>query len=167
MRDLASRAGSGSICVAVSNRGCCRSGEVCKGRAGELRAWAVVRVTAAVTTAVLVATTTVHDHGHYEHEHRGWLRGWLASIVRRHSHDAIGSIDSALESSEEGIRALKISLVVLAVTAVLQLAVVAVSGSVALLADTIHNFSDALTAVPLWVAFVLSRRAPTRRCAHG
>ena len=71
-----------------------------------------------------------------------------------HSHDAADSVDCALEASAEGIRALKISLVVLAVTALAQLVVVAVTGSVALLADTIHNFSDALTAVPLWIAFV-------------
>jgi divalent metal cation (Fe/Co/Zn/Cd) transporter len=48
-----------------------------------------------------------------------------------------------------------------------QLAVVAVSGSVALLADTIHNFSDALTALPLWLAFAIGWRAPTRRYTHG
>ena len=58
------------------------------------------------------------------------------------------------EVERPGIRAVKISLVGLGLTAVLQLAVVLVSGSVALLADTIHNFSDALTAVPLWIAFV-------------
>ena len=45
--------------------------------------------------------------------------------------------------------------------------VVAVSGSVALAADTIHNFSDALTSVPLWIAFVLGRRRPDRRFTHG
>ncbi len=55
----------------------------------------------------------------------------------------------------------------LATTAVLQLAVVVVSGSVALLADMIHNFSDALTAIPLWVAFALGSRAATRRHAFG
>lgn len=84
-----------------------------------------------------------------------------------HSHDAADSIDETLEASAEGIRAVKISLVVLAATAVLQLVVVVLSGSVALLADTIHNFADALTAVPLWVAFVLSRRAASRRYTYG
>lgn len=62
---------------------------------------------------------------------------------------------------------MKISLVVLAVTALAQALVVVVSGSVALLADTIHNFSDALTALPLWMAFVVGRRAPTRRYTYG
>jgi cation diffusion facilitator family transporter len=65
------------------------------------------------------------------------------------------------------MRALVISLIALGVTAALQLAITAVSGSVALLADTIHNFSDALTAVPLAVAFWLGRRPATRRYTYG
>ncbi|MDQ3384628.1 MAG: cation diffusion facilitator family transporter [Actinomycetota bacterium] len=93
--------------------------------------------------------------------------GVLKSIFRPHSHDAGASIDSALETSREGMRALKISLVGLAVTAVFQVVIVAISGSVALLADTIHNFSDALTAIPLGVAFLLGRRLPTRRYTYG
>jgi cation diffusion facilitator family transporter len=76
-------------------------------------------------------------------------------------------VDDALESSEVGIRALKVSLVALMVTALLQSVVVAFSGSVALLADTIHNFSDALTAVPLWIAFALSRWAANRSYTYG
>ena len=72
-----------------------------------------------------------------------------------HSHDAADSVDSALESSAIGIRAVKISLVALGVTALAQAVIVVFSGSVALAADTIHNFSDALTAVPLWIAFAL------------
>ena len=55
----------------------------------------------------------------------------------------------------------------LGVTAFAQAVVVVLTGSVALLADTIHNFSDALTAIPLWVAFVLGRRAATRRYTYG
>lgn len=101
-----------------------------------------------------------HDHGH------GWW-GRLKHAVAPHSHDAADSVDEALESSERGIRAVKISLVGLGVTAALQVVVVTVSGSVALLADTIHNFSDALTAVPLWIAFLLGRRAATRRYTYG
>jgi cation diffusion facilitator family transporter len=76
-------------------------------------------------------------------------------------------VDDALEASAEGIRALKISLVGLGVTAALQLVVVLMSSSVALLADTIHNLGDALTALPLGVAFVLGRRAPTKRYTYG
>jgi len=91
----------------------------------------------------------------------------MKSIFRPHSHDATDSVDSALEASAEGIRAVKISLVALGITAVLQLLAVIYTGSVALLADTIHNFSDALTAVPLWIAFVLGRRAASRRYTYG
>ncbi|MFH8253133.1 cation diffusion facilitator family transporter [Microbacterium sp. B2969] len=72
-----------------------------------------------------------------------------------------------MEAHGAGIRALKISLLILLVTTVLQAAVVLFSGSVALLADTVHNFADALTAVPLWIAFVLGRRAATRRYTYG
>ncbi|MGO4363112.1 cation diffusion facilitator family transporter [Terrabacter sp. 2TAF16] len=117
-----------------------------------------------------------HDHPHDRHgarQHPGHSHGhasrWarLRHAVTPHSHDAADSVDSALESSARGIRAVKISLVVLGVTAFAQLGVVYVSGSVALLADTIHNFSDALTAVPLWIAFVLGRRAATRRYTYG
>src|SRR5215212_10082990 len=106
-----------------------------------------------------------HDHG--GHRHATGLKGFLLSVFRPHSHDAADSVDSALESSAEGIRALKISLIALGVTASAQLVVVILSGSVALLADTIHNFADALTAVPLWIAFVLVQRAPTLRYTYG
>ena len=109
-----------------------------------------------------------HDpHDHHDHDHPGGLRGVVTSLFRPHSHDAADSVDSALESSEQGVRAVKISLVALGVTALAQAAVVAVTGSVALLADTIHNFSDALTAIPLWIAFVVGRRQATRRYTYG
>jgi cation diffusion facilitator family transporter len=91
----------------------------------------------------------------------------VREVLRPHSHDAADSIDGALAASAEGIRALKLSLLVLGATALAQLVVVALSGSTALLADTIHNFSDALTAVPLWIAFVLGRRAASRRYTYG
>ena len=114
-----------------------------------------------------------HNHGHDHsqgadgHTHPGGLKGFLYGLFVPHSHDAADSIDDALEASTQGVRALKISLFLLLGTTVLQLAVVLISGSVALLADTIHNFSDALTAVPLWVAFILRRRAATRRYTYG
>jgi cation diffusion facilitator family transporter len=106
------------------------------------------------------------DHPHDAHEHRGGPRGWLAELYGGHSHGA-PIADEALEGSAEGIRAVKISLVALFLTAALQAIVVAMSGSVALLADTIHNLADALTAVPLWIAFVVGRRAATRRYTYG
>jgi len=121
--------------------------------------------------AVADPDTVTHGDQHaldgHGHGHAGGVQGFLASLITPHSHDAADSVDSALESSAEGIRALKISLVVLLVTAIGQLVVVLFSGSVALLADTIHNFSDALTAVPLWIAFILSRRAANRRYTYG
>jgi cation diffusion facilitator family transporter len=107
-----------------------------------------------------------HGHGH-GHGHGASLWGRVWPALRPHSHDAADSVDSALAASADGIRALKISLAVLGATALAQLAVVVLSGSTALLADTIHNFSDALTAVPLWIVFVLGRRAATRRYTYG
>nr|WP_198011633.1 cation diffusion facilitator family transporter [Arthrobacter sp. FB24] len=95
------------------------------------------------------------------------MKGFFYGLFVPHSHDASDSIDDALEASTEGIRALKISLFILLGTTLLQLIVVLFSGSVALLADTIHNFSDALTALPLWVAFILGRRAASRRHTYG
>jgi len=108
-----------------------------------------------------------HEHGEDRHEHGRGLWSRVSHVVKPHSHDAADSIDSALESSAEGIRALKLSLAVLFLTAVAQAVVVAFTGSTALLADTIHNFSDALTAVPLWIAFVVGRRASNRRYTYG
>jgi cation diffusion facilitator family transporter len=72
-----------------------------------------------------------------------------------------------MEASAEGMRALWISLAVLGATAAVQAIVVAFSGSVALLGDTLHNAADALTAVPLGVAFLLGRRPPNRRYTYG
>ncbi|MBE1462076.1 cation diffusion facilitator family transporter [Kibdelosporangium phytohabitans] len=76
-------------------------------------------------------------------------------------------MDSALEASRRGMRALWISFAALMVTAIAQAVLVTVTGSVALLGDTLHNFADALTAVPLAVAFLLGRRAATRRFTYG
>jgi len=84
-----------------------------------------------------------------------------------HGHEHFGPADATTLATRDGTRATWISLGLLAVTAVLQLGIVAISGSVALLADTIHNFTDALTAIPLLIAFRLARRAPTRRYPYG
>ncbi len=84
-----------------------------------------------------------------------------------HGHDHHHELDDALEASASGIRAIKISLLALAATATAQLVIVAMSGSVALLADTVHNYSDALTAIPLWIAFRLALRPPTKRYTYG
>lgn len=109
-----------------------------------------------------------HNHNHnHDHDHPVGVRAAVKEIFAPHSHDASDSIDGALESSVAGIRAVKISLLALAATAAVQLAIVAISGSVALIADTIHNFSDALTAIPLWIAFALGTKAATRRYTYG
>ncbi len=107
-----------------------------------------------------------------------WLgfgaQGELAHAHGGHSHGGGGGhghthgvIDPGLSTSERGIWAIKWSFVILAVTATLQLIVVFTSGSVALLADTIHNIGDATTAIPLWAAFVLARRKPSKVFNHG
>ncbi|WP_229662545.1 cation diffusion facilitator family transporter [Nocardioides phosphati] len=88
-------------------------------------------------------------------------------MLRPHSHDAADKVDSAMEASREGMRTLWLSLAILGATTLIQALVVALSGSVALLGDTIHNAADALTALPLGVAFVVGRRAATRRYTYG
>ncbi len=111
-----------------------------------------------------------HEHGDHEQADHGQpsgTKGWLVNLIRPHSHDSADSIDSALETSGMGIRAVKISLAALMATAFLQVILVIITGSVALLADTIHNFSDALTSVPLWIAFVLGRRAASSTHTFG
>jgi len=107
-----------------------------------------------------------HAHGEHDHAHAGGLRGFFGELFHTHSH-AEPRTDRALESSERGIWALKVSLMGLLATALFQVVIVLISGSAALLADTIHNFADALTAVPLWIAFVVGRRPPTKRYTYG
>lgn len=91
----------------------------------------------------------------------------IKEIFAPHSHDAADSVDDTLESTAAGIRTVKISLLVLGLTALIQIVIVVMSGSVALAADTIHNFVDALTAVPLWIAFALGAKPATRRYTYG
>jgi cation diffusion facilitator family transporter len=108
-----------------------------------------------------------HDHQH-EHEHSGNpIIEWFRHTFTPHDHGyQTAALDAAL-ATDRGIRAVKISLVALLLTATFQMLIVAISGSVALLADTIHNFSDALTAIPLGIAFTLSRRARNSRYTYG
>lgn len=91
----------------------------------------------------------------------------IKEIFAPHSHDAADSVDDTLESTAAGIRTVKISLLVLGLTALIQIVIVVMSGSVALAADTIHNFADAFTAVPLWIAFALGAKPATRRYTYG
>lgn len=95
-----------------------------------------------------------------------------AQSARAHGHEGghghtHGVIDATIATTTRGIWAIKWSFAVLALTALFQVGVVAISGSVALLADTIHNLGDAVTAVPLWIAFQLARRPPTKRFTYG
>jgi cation diffusion facilitator family transporter len=95
------------------------------------------------------------DHSH-NHDHQ----------QERHSHTH-GAIDPSIATTERGIWAIKWSFIGLIATALLQVIVVLMSGSVALLADTIHNFGDAATAIPLWIAFMFARLKPTKRFPFG
>lgn len=107
-----------------------------------------------------------HDEGHKHRDHGGGIFGWLTGKFA-HSHSIAERTDTALKSNEKGIRTLKISLAILAITATFQVIIVLISGSVALLADTIHNFADAGTSFPLWIAFALARRGANRRYTYG
>ncbi len=98
----------------------------------------------------MTVNSSTHPHsqdGHPEHTH--------------------GAIDRELFGSERGIWAIKWSLAALIATALLQVIVVSFTGSVALLADTVHNFGDALTSIPLWIAFILVRRPANKRFTYG
>ncbi len=109
-----------------------------------------------------------HDHEHdHEHDHPSGLLARIKGLVAPHSHDAADSVDTELETSRRGTRAVLVSLVILGITTVLQAIVVVFSGSVALLGDTLHNASDALTAVPLAIAFSVGRRPANRRYTYG
>ena len=95
-----------------------------------------------------------HDRHDYHHRHSG----------RDHVY---GIVDPSIATSARGIWAVKWSFIGLFVTALVQVVVVFLSGSVALLSDTIHNFGDAATAIPLWIAFALSRLGASRRFPFG
>ena len=97
----------------------------------------------------MIKSARAHDHG---------------DGIHGHTH---GVIDPTITTTDRGIWAIKWSFVILAVTAALQLGVVFATGSVALLADTIHNIGDAVTAVPLWIAFQLVRRKPSAKFTYG
>ena len=97
-----------------------------------------------------------HQDHHHEHNH-----GQHAHV---HTH---GAVDPSILTTQRGIWAIKWSFIGLSATAAFQIVIVMFSGSVALLADTIHNIGDAATAVPLWIAFRLARREPTKRFTYG
>src|SRR3569832_793532 len=88
-----------------------------------------------------------HDHGAQGHTH--------------------GSVDPSIVTTDKGIWAIKWSFVGLFIAALIQIIVALFSGSIALLADTIHNFGDAATAIPLWIAFTLEKKKPSKRFTYG
>lgn len=97
-----------------------------------------------------------HDHGHSGHDGHDHTHG----TEHGHSH---GLVHDSIKRSRQGIRAVSLSLAVLGLTAIAQTLVFIASGSIALLADLIHNFGDALTAVPLGIAFALHSQVAERR----
>lgn len=113
-----------------------------------------------------------HDHGHEEsadHSHGTGLWGLLNSVFHLHGHSEQQhqlAGDPAV-ATEEGIRTIWLALGALSLTTIIQLAIVWFSGSVALLADTVHNLGDALNSIPLLIAFYLARRRATRRYTYG
>jgi cation diffusion facilitator family transporter len=118
-----------------------------------------------------------HRHGRQQHSHphRGRHRHLMAprlseqiaapphAHAKNHHGHSHGLIDESIKRSREGIRAVSLSLVVLGLAAFAQTLVFLTSGSIALLADLIHNFGDALTALPLGIAFALRSRVAERR----
>jgi cation diffusion facilitator family transporter len=110
-----------------------------------------------------------HDHSHesshsHKHGHQHNAHGHSHTKGHEHTH---GAINPSILTNERGIWAVKWSFIGLLVTTLLQVIVVVLSGSVALLADTIHNLGDACTALPLAIAFVLARRKPSKRFTYG
>ena len=94
-----------------------------------------------------------HKHGFFSHFHG-------------HSHTH-GKVDPSTLATSKGLRVLKWSFIGMMITAILQVVIVSMSGSVALLADTIHNFGDAATAIPLAIAFYMANKKPSKSFSYG
>ena len=108
-----------------------------------------------------------HGHGDHDHDHGSGLWAKVKHMLVPHSHDSNEAIQSAEESSTHGIRAAWIGLAGMGVTAVLQMFIVAISGSIALLADTLHNVGHAATTIPLIIAFRIGQRAASKKYSYG
>jgi cation diffusion facilitator family transporter len=116
----------------------------------------------------------MRDHAHNHHHHGGGIISTIGAVLHLpgfgHDHDhsyTSLAADSALHDNDLGIRTVWLALLALSITTALQVVIYAASGSVALLADTVHNLGDALNSVPLLIAFYLARRAATRRYTYG
>ncbi len=116
------------------------------------------------------AMTHQHPHGHeHNHDHHPTgIWGWISQAlhIRSHEHASLNA-DPAFNATDEGIRTVWLALAALGTTSLLQIGIFAASGSVALLADTVHNIGDTLNSVPLLAAFYLARRTATRRYTYG
>lgn len=120
-----------------------------------------------------------HDHSHphhshgegaeqHTHKHPTGIWGLFAQIFHLHGHEHTSlNADPVFAGNEEGIRTVWIAIAALAITSILQIGIVALSGSIALLADTVHNIGDTLNSIPLLIAFYLARRVATRRYTYG
>ncbi len=107
-----------------------------------------------------------HDHGH---SHGTGLWGVINTVFHLHGHSEqqqLLAIDPAV-ATDEGIRTIWLALAALSLTTLIQIVIVVMSNSVALLADTVHNLGDALNSIPLLIAFYLARRVATRRYTYG
>ena len=106
----------------------------------------------------------------HTHDTPRTLRGWIAAIFHLggHSHGehSIMAVDPA-NTNREAVRTVWLAILALGATTIIQIAIVALSGSVALLADTIHNIGDTLNSIPLLLAFYLARKTATRRYTYG
>lgn len=111
-----------------------------------------------------MVTDNVHSHSHAPATSSAVHTHFHGEGGHAHSH---GAIDPEIASSERGVWAVKWSFVGLMLTAIVQATVFWLSGSIALLADLIHNLGDAVTAIPLGIAFLMARRQPTRCFAYG
>lgn len=114
--------------------------------------------------------THEHKEGLHPHQHAHPKRalGWIAQIfhIGGHKHAPMAA-DSAFNENQEGICTVWLALLALGATSIIQIVIVTLSGSVALLADTVHNVGDTLNSIPLLVAFYLARRVATRRYTYG
>ncbi|MCI0399669.1 MAG: cation diffusion facilitator family transporter [Chloroflexi bacterium] len=111
-----------------------------------------------------------HNHNQTGRDHRHSPGQWLRSILclpdHAHHYQELVS-DQAFLNNAAGIRTVWLALGALLLTAVIQIAIVSWSGSVALFADTMHNIGDGLNSIPLLITFYLARRAATRRYTYG